>query len=79
MATPGILKQREEMFGESMETLIPRLLAEQKNSVFKVAMALDVFPNTVRNWLMTNDYTFDHELNRWVKVEGSTTESNSAA
>jgi predicted urease superfamily metal-dependent hydrolase len=79
MPVNNTLKLREEYYGESMDTLIPRLLRENKHVVFKVAVVLGVYPETVRYWLTTHGWEFDHELNRWVKVAELTTDSDPAA
>jgi len=76
MPQDDVLIQREEYFGESMETLIPRLLKEKRHVLFQVALHLTVYPNTVRHWLKTHGWEFDHELNQWIKVTLPTIESN---
>ena len=76
MPRDDVLLEREEYFGESMKTLIPRLLEEKRHVTFQVALYLSVYPNTVRNWLKRNGWEFDHELNRWVKVTLPTIESD---
>jgi hypothetical protein len=41
--------------GEPLDTLIPRLI-EEYGTVYKVAVHLGVYPNTIRNWLMRSGY-----------------------
>jgi hypothetical protein len=78
MPRDDVLIDREELFGESMDTLIPKLLEKHGHRLFLVATELKVYPNTVRHWLSKRGWTFDHEINRWVKSEPST-ESHTAA
>jgi hypothetical protein len=49
MATPFKLREIEKQYGESLGTLIPRMI-EEHGSVFKAAIALEVYPNTIYNW-----------------------------
>lgn len=49
MATPFKLRKIEQKFGEPLDTLIPRMIKEH-GSVFKAAIVLEVYPNTIYNW-----------------------------
>lgn len=49
MPMPLKAKEISERFNEPFEVWFPRILAQHKTEV-KVAAALGVYPNTVRNW-----------------------------
>lgn len=65
MAARGTLNRIAQEHGESLETLIPRLLREHK-TVVKVAAHLDVYPHTIQNWLKRNGYHKQAHVT-WVK------------
>lgn len=50
------LEQRaQRIFGESATAVIPRLFKEGKG-ITRVAILLEVQPNSIRHWLKTNGY-----------------------
>lgn len=59
------LKIIEREYGESCDTLIPRLL-EELRTPYRVAVHLGVYPNTIRHWLQKNGYKLANGL--WKKV-----------
>ncbi len=61
----GKLKTIEQEYGEALETLIPRLLIDF-GGVFKLAVRLNVYPNTIYHWLASNG--FQHIDGQWQKV-----------
>ena len=48
-------KQCQERYGESAKIVVPWLL-ESSFTPFRVAIALGVYPNTIRYWLSTHGY-----------------------
>lgn len=54
MATPGLLPIIAQQHNESLDTLIPRTV-EEAGSVLRAAQRLGVAPNTINNWLASND------------------------
>ncbi len=68
MPASGVLERIAQQQGEDLNNLIPRLLAEHKTP-FRIAVALGVYPNTIRQWLTTHGYRpIDGE---WKKDEAS--------
>jgi hypothetical protein len=64
--TPGKINQTcLELFGETAETAVPRLMGELEVPR-RVAARLDVNPNAVRAWLLYRGWVFDPGLDKWV-------------
>lgn len=55
MARKGKLKELEVRYGEPLDRLIPRIVAEQ-GSILQAAHQLGVVPNALHVWLKKNGY-----------------------
>lgn len=63
MPTPNKLNEIAENLNEPLWDLIPRLMREEKRPQ-KVAARLDVYPNTIINWL--KNHKWQHIDGEWV-------------
>jgi hypothetical protein len=59
-------KRALELYGEEMNTLIPRLMQEFKTP-YLVANQLGVYATSVRYWLVNHGWVFDQNLRQWVE------------
>lgn len=66
MATPNMLKSIAGELGVTVEEMVTDAMRKYKNP-FRAALVIGVYPNTIRNYIVTHGWTF--QSGEWVEPE----------
>lgn len=53
--------------GKTPDEMMPKL-TEVLRTTIQMANHLDMAPNSIRNWLLTNGYVYDKDSKQWVRM-----------